>query len=177
MPLRQYQTSIYLALPLRLSGNSASHWARRPLVFSASCWACWSALVLLFLQRHATKSLLHLSDAHSRLLFISVGVAFVVMPLDELPFASSLMLSFTSFVHLRWLVLLFLRRQATNGLLRLFWCFLKAFVHLCWCPFCCDPLDERPIASLLTLTHQDNGPRFGLRQSVWFKWLQIPLIP
>ena len=54
--------------------------------FFPSCWACWSALVLLFLWRHATKSFLHLSGTHTRLPCISVGVAFVVTPLDELPF-------------------------------------------------------------------------------------------
>jgi len=48
----------------------------------------------------------------------SVGAAFVVTPLDELPFASSLML-------IQWcsslvLVLLFLQRQATNGFLHFF---------------------------------------------------------
>jgi hypothetical protein len=74
--------------------------------------------VLLFLQCHATKSLLRLSDAHSRLPFISVGVAFVVTPLDELPFASSLML-IQRCCSLA-LVLLFLQRQATIGFWHLF---------------------------------------------------------
>ena len=32
--------------------------------------------------------------------------------------------------------------------------------------FSCDPLDERPLASLLTLIDQDDGPRFGLGRSV-----------
>ena len=106
---------------------------------------------LLGLLIHATKSLLRLSDSHSRLPFISVGVAFVVAPLDELSFASSLML-IQRCCSLA-LVLLFLRRQATNGFWHLFWCFLKAFVYLWWCPFGCDPLDEWPLVSLLTLTH------------------------
>ena len=137
----------------------------RPIGVLASCWACWSELVLLFLQRHATTSLLHLSNAHSRLPFISVGVAFVVTPLDELPFASSLML-------IQWfcsltLVLLFLQcHQATNGFLHPFQCLLETFDHLRRCPFCCDPVAERPLASLLTLTHQDDGPRVDLGQSM-----------
>jgi hypothetical protein len=65
-----------------------------------------------------TSSLLHLSNVHARPLFISVGVAFVVMPLDKLPFASSLILiqRFCSFS----LVLLFVQCQATNGLLHPF---------------------------------------------------------
>jgi len=63
-------------------------------------------------------SLLHLSDTHARLPFVSVGVALVVTPLDGLPFAYSFML-------IQWccslaLVLFFLRRQAMNGLLHLF---------------------------------------------------------
>ena len=68
-------------------------------------------------------------DAHSRLLFISVGAAFLAMPGDKQAFAFFLMLP-------------------------------------CWGLFCCDSMDERPLVSLLMLTHQDDGPRFGLGRSV-----------
>ena len=145
---------IYSALPLRLSGDikRTSHWARHPIVF-------------FFLELLG--------------LLISVGVAFLVTPckrafcispaltqgfrasvlvllllwrhLTSCPFVSSLML-IQRCCSLA-LVLLFLQRQATIGFWHLFWCFLKAFVHLWWCPFGCDPLDEWPLVSLLTLTH------------------------
>jgi hypothetical protein len=71
-----------------------------------------------FFLCHATKSFLCLSDAHSRLPFIRVGVTFLATPRDKLPFLSSLML-IQQFCSLA-LVLLSLRLHATNGLLHPF---------------------------------------------------------
>ncbi len=60
---------------------------------------------------------------------------------------------------------------STNSLLHPFWCSLKASIHWHWCCFSCDAGWWTAFASFLTLTHLDDGPRFGLGGSNYkFCW-------
>ncbi len=77
----------------------------------------------------------------SRPPFIGFGVDCIATPCNEQPFASFLMLS------------------------------IKASIHWCWWYFSCDAGWQTAFVSFLTLTHLDDGPRFGLRQSYYkFRW-------
>ncbi len=77
----------------------------------------------------------------SRLSFIGIGVASLEMPCNKQPFAFFLMLS------------------------------LKASINWRWCCFSHDAGWRTAFMSFLALTHLDDGPRFGLRQSNYkFHW-------